>query len=303
MEEFALFDADGKRIDGKLSLADISKGFKDMAFGTVAIESAFCTVLKEGEKEKTIEAYFDLGAGARSGVWGGINLKSTRLPFCKFDDPKSWFKMVMRLYENSKVPASYDIAAFYTSKNSQVARLATAIAIEGSVDGVTWEPVAENDALEVPDEGPRWYADTRAELSVKAPDWYDYTLKDHVGFPMRGFSTKGVAALTMPVTVFPGATLKSESNASICSLVLSKTGNGTIEGFAIPEEGSLAVEGEGMGSGIQSIPVDFRNCTGLKNIEKWNLTINGGSARARNIRVSDDGAIELVPPGLVIVFK
>ena len=303
MEEFALFDADGKRIDGKLSLADISKGFKDMAFGTVAIESAFCTVLKEGEKEKTIEAYFDLGAGARSGVWGGINLKSTRLPFCKFDDPKSWFKMVMRLYENSKVPASYDIAAFYTSKNSQVARLATAIAIEGSVDGVTWEPVAENDALEVPNEGPRWYADTRAELSVKAPNWYDYTLKDHVGFPMRGFSTNGVAALTMPVTVFPGATLKSESNASICSLVLSKAGNGTIEGFAIPEEGSLDVEGDGMGSGVQSIPVDFRNCTGLKNIEKWNLTVNGGSARARNIRVSDDGAIELVPPGLVIVLK
>ena len=87
------------------------------------------------------------------------------------------------------------------------------------------------------------------------------------------------------------------------SLVLSKAGNGTIEGFAIPEEGSLDVEGDGMESGVQSIPVDFKNCTGLKNIEKWNLTINGGSARARNIRVSDDGAIELVPPGLVIVLK
>jgi hypothetical protein len=58
-----------------------------------------------------------------------------------------------------------------------------------------------------------------------------------------------------------------------------------------------------MESGVQSIPVDFKNCTGLKNIEKWNLTVNGGSARARNIRVSDDGTIELVPPGLVIVLK
>jgi hypothetical protein len=160
---------------------------------------------------------------------------------------------------------------------------------------------AENNSLEIPGEDVRWYANQSADLvSVSGSS---YTLKDHVGFPMRGFSTNGVVSLDMPVKVVQGATLRSEGNVLLRSLVLSKSGNGTIEGFAIPEEGSLAVEGEGMGSGIQSIPVDFRNCTGLKNVEKWELSINGGSSRARNIRVLDDGTIELVPPGLVVVIK
>ena len=307
MEEFALFDAEGKRIDKGLSYHSGSTDLHSMPCGSVVEENGSIyetygdNVIVDRSKIATL---FDGGAGSKSGVWGGVNIRSGVWPFCRPDTPKYWFRIVERLPENSKPAASFDMAFFYGAESSNkgmVARAATAVAIEGSVDGVNWEPVAEDNALEIPAEGPRWYADANPGLvSVSGAE---YALKDHVGFPMRGFSTNGVVSLDMPVKVAQGATLRSEGNVILRSLVLSKSGNGTIEGFAIPEEGSLAVEGEGMGSGIQSIPVDFRNCTGLKNVEKWELSINGGSSRARNIRVFDDGTIELVPPGLVVVIK
>ena len=307
MEEFALFDAEGKRIDKGLSYHSGPSAIYSMPCGSVAEENGSIyetygdNVVVDRSKIATL---FDGGAGSRSGVWGGVNIRASVWPFCRPDTPKNWFKLVERLPENSNPAASFDMAFFFgaeSSNSGMVARAATAVAIEGSVDGVNWELAAENNSLEIPGESVRWYANQDAGLvSVSGSN---YTLKDHVGFPMRGFSTNGVASLDMPVKVAQGATLRSEGNVLLHSLVLSKAGNGTIEGFAIPEEGSLAVEGDGMESGVQSIPVDFKNCTGLKNIEKWNLIINGGSARARNIRVSDDGAIELVPPGLVIVLK
>ena len=299
MEEFALFDKDGVRLDKGIAYVEQTSAFHTMPFGSVARE-ATCFTMPSGYN---LSELFEGGAGSINGLWGGLELTANVWPFCRMDTPKYWFKMVERLPESANAAASFDLACCYgtNSNNAVISRYVTAIAIEGSVDGVNWELAAENNSLEIPGEDVRWYANQSADLvSVSGSS---YTLKDHVGFPMRGFSTNGVASLDMPVKVVQGATLRSEGNVLLRSLVLSKSGNGTIEGFAIPEEGSLAVEGEGMGSGIQSIPVDFRNCTGLKNVEKWELSINGGSSRARNIRVLDDGTIELVPPGLVVVIK
>ena len=299
MEEFALFDKDGVRLDKGIAYVEQTSAFHTMPYGSVARE-ATCFTMPSGYN---LSELFEGGAGSINGLWGGLELTANVWPFCRMDTPKYWFKMVERLPENANAAASFDLACCYgtNSNNAVISRYVTAIAIEGSVDGVNWELAAENNSLEIPGEDVRWYANQSADL-VSA-NGSSYTLKDHVGFPMRGFSTNGVASLDMPVKVAQGATLRSEGNALLRSLVLSKSGNGTIEGFAIPEEGSLTVEGEGMGSGIQSIPVDFRNCTGLKNVEKWELSINGGSSRARNIRVLDDGTIELVPPGLVVVIK
>lgn len=303
MEEFAFFDKDGKRLDRGSSYHSGSEDLHLMPYKSVAEENASFYDLYGGNliDRSKIATLFDGGAGAVSGVWGGVYIRSRVWPFCSMSNPGYWLRLVVRLPENSNPAASYDLAFFYGAGNSKITRAATAVAIDGSVDGVNWEPVADNDALEIPETGARWYADPRDDLvSVSGSN---YTLKDHVGFPMRGTSTNGVAALTMPVSVSSGAVLKSAGKASISSLVLAKDGNGTIDGFVFAEKGSIDIEGDGMKNGKYSLPVDFKDCESLKNIEKWDLTINGDSAGAREIRVSGGGKVELVPLGLVIVVK
>ena len=296
MEEFALFDADGKRIDKGITASSETSNFYEMAPGSVAKETpdSICTVLNS----KTVAAFFNGGAGSRSGVWGGIVLRAAVDKFCKMDTPANWFRMVERLPENA-VPASFDLAGFYTSSDNYLRVMATAVALEGSVDGWNWEPVAEQNELAIPNAKPRWYANPSADLVSGSSD---YTLKDHVGFPMRGTSTNGISALTMPISVAAGATLAADGEVTISSLRLSSVTNGTISGFSFAANGVLDVADMGRVTGEVRMPVAMSGCQSAANIAGWTLHIDGQGTRYRINGISEDG-ITIVPPGMIITFR
>ena len=309
MEEFALFDVDGKRIDKGISYYGSTANHHLMPNGSVAEEDNwFYQIRKDSGSDildgSKLESFFDGKAGSSSGVWGGINIRSQKSPFCKLDTPSYWFKFIERLPENSKAVASFDLAFFFgsaTSDKGKVSEAVTAIAIEGSVDGINWELAAENNSLEIPADKARWYADPSEDLvSVSGAT---YTLKEHVGFPMRGYCTNGVSSVRMPVIVAQGATLKAMGVVELTSLVLSKDGNGTIDGFTFDDDGAISLEVGSSFSGRLEIPVQFTNCSNMKNLEKWTLSIDGGSSRGRKLRVQNDGTVAVEPPGMVVILK
>ena len=296
-EEFALFDAEGKRIDKGLSFYSVTNEFRNMPVGSVVQETPTnnCVV----QNSKNVSALFNGGAGARSGEWGGIKVIAGIWPFCRKDTPNYWFKVVERLPAGANVPTSFDLAGFWTSTDSQVSYMVTAIALEGSVDGWNWEPITEQNELEIPSEKPRWYANPSADLVSGSND---YTLKDHVGFPMRGTSTNGVSALTMPVSVAAGATLAAEGEVALSSLRLSSVTNGTISGFSFAANGVLDVAGLRPGAGTVKVPVGLSGCLSVANLARWTLLAEGNPTKSRVARVADDG-IMILPPGIVVSFR
>ena len=299
MEEFALFDEDGKRLDKGISFSDLTSDFYNMPAGSVAKEtpSEICTVSTSG---KTLAAYFDGKAGSVDGVWAGIVVKTTLWGFCSMNTPAYWFKMIERLPVGSKPAVSFDLAAYYPSTNSSVAKYVTAVALEGSVDGWNWEPVVERNELEVPSAGPRWYGNTDASLVSASGS--TYTMKDHVGFPMRGTSTNGVSELTMPVSVAAGATLAADGEVTISSLRISAVANGTISGFSFAENGVLDVPDMGHVTSVVKLPVDISGCQSAANIASWALHVNGRETSCRIGGVSGDG-ITIIPSGMTITIR
>ena len=296
-EEFALFDSDGKRIDKGLSFYAVTNEFVDMPFGSVVQETPtnICVV----QNSKNVSALFNGGAGSRSGVWGGIKILASVFPFCRMDTPKYWFKVVERLPAGANAPASFDLAGFYKNTDATAAQMVTAIALEGSTDGWNWEPIAEQNELEIPSERPRWYANTSADLVSGSSD---YTLKDHVGFPMRGTSTNGVAAIVAPVSVAANAILRADGDVTLSALTLSPVGNGTIENFTFAENGVLDVAVARIRSATV-LPVTFLNCKNVQNLAKWTLKIGGKNTSRHMLKVSASGEVEILPPGIILSFR
>ena len=153
--------------------------------------------------------------------------------------------------------------------------------------------------LEIPSDKPRWYANPSADLVSGSSD---YTLKDHVGFPMRGTSTNGVSALTMPVSVAAGATLAAEGEVALSSLRLSSVTNGTISGFTFAASGVLDVAGLKAGAGTVKVPVDLSGSPSAANLARWTLLAEGHPTKSRVARVAGDG-LTILPPGIVVSFR
>ena len=306
MEEFAMFDADGSRIDRNLQYSPLTSNFDQMPTGTVAQETPLSVAAELNGDGSKIATYFDGGAGSLSGAWGGISMRARVWPFCSMDRPDYWFRLVVHLPENANPAASYDLAGFFGVAENAAACEVTALRIEGSVDGVNWEPVVENDALEIPDTKARWYSrpDDASLVSVDANN-VEYRLKDHVGFPMRGTATNIVAAIdtiTAPVSVAEGASLVADGDVTLASLRLSVLANGTISGFALAENGTLDVSDFTEGSELL-VPVTMVDVIGKGNLANWSLTVNGKAKATRHIRIGNDGNIYLRSRGATVIIR
>ena len=193
-----------------------------------------------------------------------------------------------------------------SAENNAAAYEVTALRIEGSVDGVNWEPVVENDALEIPDTKARWYSrpDDASLVSVDANNM-EYRLKDHVGFPMRGTTTNIVASIetiTAPVSVAEGASLVADGDVTLTSLRLSVLANGTISGFALAENGTIDVTDFTEGSELL-VPVTMVDVIGKGNLANWSLTVNGKGKATRHIRIGNDGNIYLRSRGATVIIR
>jgi hypothetical protein len=81
----------------------------------------------------------------------------------------------------------------------------------------------------------------------------------------------------------------------------SGAGNGTVKGFAFAAAGTLRVTGLGAPVGRCEIPMALEGCTGLENVSKWTLLVNGAPAPNYCAKATAEGIVLMSNGTLLIV--
>ena len=107
------------------------------------------------------------------------------------------------------------------------------------------------------------------------------------------------------VSVAAGATLKClYGTVTLDSFCLDMTsGGGTVEGFAFAEEGTLSLDNVISGETLLEKTFTSVNCTGVTNLSKWTLMVNGGATSKYTASVSADGKVRLASVGMRVIIR
>ena len=288
----------------RVRLNTVVERWVDQLFGDVNTSTTFLDGTKYSGSQFSMKAY-------KTDADEGQNIKK--------DNPSSWIPFVMRLANGAPEIVSYDILSYYNNTaTNDWPKVAT---MEASIDGVNWDLVETNDLGEVLAEhnydfsiplggsknnSNKWFSDGK-DLTPRTPSKAT-TPRPGAGFPIRG----RVANFEMPlqnvrsVSVAAGATLKTETEVLINSLKIDVDGAGTMDGFTFAQNGIINV----LSSDVQiddmtqtiELPGEYVNCTGLENIARWNVEVNGIRKPSFVPRVVD-GCIQIKIRGLVVSIR
>ena len=235
------------------------------------------------------------------------------------DNSDSWIPLVMRLTNGTPEIVSYDIESMWHSGGTN--NWPKVASMEASVDGIYWELVETNALGEVVSEhdydfsiplgsanpgvnagnSNRWFSD-----GTKQVNWNPETgttPRPGAGFPMRSHADIPPPLQNVrSVSVSAGATLKTDAGVVIRSLRVDSAGAGTIDGFTFAENGTIDVAIAAVPQTGIALPGTYVNCTGLGNVARWGLKVDGTPSRRYRVKVRD-GSIYLVPRGINVSFK
>ena len=212
-------------------------------------------------------------------------------------DPKTWFSVVLRLPEGADDVVKFDMMYQQngTGGNTYAGRNPTAFSIEASVDGVYWEEVGGLTDIPITSiAGYTWISGTASYKHT--PELFSLSSS------VQTYDTETLAKVG-PISVAPQAVLRLEGvEAPVSKLNLYATGNGTIENALFASSGVLTVDGVENGKTTR-LAVAFKNCSNLENIAKWNLCLGGENTSRYHIQLGSDGFVNIVPRGLVVLFR
>ena len=211
-------------------------------------------------------------------------------------DPSSWIPVIVRMPADAKPVVRFDLyyAQVNTTANAPYYnRQAKAFALEGSVDGFTWDELFVTNGVDYAAKA-SWVSN--AETSFYSP-------RKDKGFAVASAASgKAVNALgnATSVSVKGGATLRVEGDSlPLTSLTVDcAAGVGTITGVTLAESGTLVllnVPREGF------VPIDFTGIGNAANLKGWTVSTPGLTKR-RLVTVGDDG-IRIASPGAVVVVR
>ena len=229
-----------------------------------------------------------------AGNCGGGNLSQT--------NSSGWASFVLCLPPDAAEVSSWDVGQFYRLDASSCWRDITACILESSPDGVNWSVVTNVTRIPLPTHDTSlqkfWCSD------------FSTTVTPHTGWPLQGDSGRTWTVMpNTPVKVAAGATLRADISANeaagapvLNDITLSASGGGTIDGFAFAASGTLSIENMPAASGRVDIPVAFVNATGLGNMAKWSLYLDGAVDQTKSLMVSASG-VSIVDRGLQVILR
>ena len=306
MQEFALFDADGRRVNvGHSENRDAKADVTLLSPGEVTIQGNSWPTVGGKLNELYNGVQWESGAD-----WYGMSISSGDFPGYRMSVPASYKYVVERLPTDANEVASYDLAyAYGTNFVNKGGWGITAFSLEGSTDGVHWSaPLVDRSDCVVPYENFRWLSSPDSPLNTHRgkKDGNEVTyFDDHRGFAVDGFCVSGssnVIETVGMVSVSTNATLRADGDAVLTALRLSPHGNGTIEGFTFAESGVLDVAAEKI-SGVTVLPVTLQNCKNVQSMSHWTLKVGGIDAPRYKIKMSASGEIMITPPGMIISIR
>jgi hypothetical protein len=105
------------------------------------------------------------------------------------------------------------------------------------------------------------------------------------------------------VSVASNAVLEALGDVELKTLSVdaSGAGNGTMKGFSFATAGTLRVTGLGATAGRCEIPMALEGCTGLDNVSKWTLLVNGAPAPNYCAKATANGIVLMTNGTLLIV--
>ena len=189
--------------------------------------------------------------------------------------------------------ASWDyVNAYYNATYQMISNCV----LEASVDGASWTKIDEVTNDTEPTRN-TWQSDNSTSYVV------GYATHA-TGMKIPSGPTNVVVFAPSSVSVANGAVLKSQSlpeRPVIRELAVdASTGGGTIDGFELASDLTLKITN--MPSGGATIPVTFKNVTGLDDISGWTLNVDGRAKSVNRLSASAAGFTVTSPGTVLIVF-
>ena len=301
LHRFALFDADGNAQTPGLAVQPTGS---TLAPGQYAYMSA--DRLESGGMSGGTTTLDNLLAGTIPGNRCQCKAKSEP----NVNDPSTWVAIDMYMTNGTPAIATLDFSFYYAS-NSLPAYAArqnpTAMALEGSADGLTWENVWEEHDIPL--------AASRSTFvkSGKAAGNDTNLANALVG-------NKGGAAIShsYPATssgilgatsfsVAENATLRTDGAALAftngVTWRVSAAGGGTLQGFTLPAEGTLDISDLPADASQLKLPVTCVNVIGLENLANWSLVSGEDDLSQRWVLSVRNGELWMSHHGLRVTIQ
>ena len=287
LREMAFFDAEGVSQSIGLQFADNWRELLPGQFGFA----------KDGDNYSSQNLNSLFGDDYDSGT---VSLRKAST----LDNESSWMPLVFRMPVGANAINSFDVAYDSTSSGKSRNQQPAFFYVEGSVDGNEWTRLFETNNVVSPGSG-FWLINKKSystgDLAMARTD----EKKRKHGFVFDKPAAMGIG-LNGTVSVKHGATLNSYGGRlEISSFKIDMTsGGGTLNGFDFPESGTLSIVNlpDGIGT-VKTASFNPVNCTGVENLSKWTLHVNGNATSRHTVNVSADGTVRLTTPAMRVIIR
>jgi hypothetical protein len=212
--------------------------------------------------------------------------------------------LVFRMPVGANAINSFDVAYDSTSGGKSRNQQPAFFYVEGSVDGNGWTRLFETNNVVSPGSG-YWLSNKKGYSAGDLAKARTDEKKRRHGFVFE--QPDGVEiSLNGAVSVKHGATLNSYGGRLEISLfkIDMTSGGGTLNGFDFAESGTISLVNIPDAAGNCKVasfnPV---NCTGVENLSKWTLHVNGNATSKHTVNVSADGAVRLTTPAMRVIVR
>lgn len=293
LTEFALYDAEGNRVNTGLSY--VTNSWHDLAAGQISIgrfdrygmgaatQNRSLTALVDGSTSPCNFGYY---------VAGGTTYESPVT-----SNPLTWIPFVMRLAEDSAPAAYYDVCIHYPSsaEPENLAANPNDWQLEGSPDGVHWDVLHEVTSLAMASAAYTWAKSGVVYTSTTATESgvNGYAIATNSAYAPSG-------AFTNTLSVASGATLEAVGAVTLSSVAVDASDFGTIDGFSLADDGVLYVTNLPADDTIGKV---FANASDIANLAGWALSIDGETKANWSIAVGEDGTVRVIRPGTVLFVR
>lgn len=212
----------------------------------------------------------------------------------RLDSPSSWIPVLMHLDPQGAPITAFDVLTKQSTSNG---RTPVAYKFEISHDGWDWRTVYTETNTPAASNS-RWMSNPSEAFVAGAAR------------PGKGFSIANLplaASEMLPnvsdVSVASNAVLEALGDVELKTLSVdaSGAGNGTMKGFSFATAGTLRVTGLGATAGRCEIPMALEGCSGLDNVSKWTLLVNGAPAPNYCAKATANGIVLMTNGTLLIV--
>lgn len=205
------------------------------------------------------------------------------------ENSDTWLHIVMRMPENSRPIASYDMMSSSTYGRERRPNVFT---LEGSRDGVFWTKLHDvswgNGIIGTGDVSTgeyQWMSDGSTTASTPSSPAIRPDCGWRLSYP--DVSDEPQLINVGRICVSAGASLIGDGSRTISSLLIdAKNGAGLISGFKIAKDGMIEIENYERTSEVADLGLEALNVDGLSNLSGWQLA--GANLTGRKILVRDN---------------